>query len=57
MHTLKLICLSIAQLIKQVCLLPQTVADAIRKKRRTVLTEDAAERLDRLRNPSKYVGR
>jgi hypothetical protein len=59
MHALKLICLTIIQLGKQVCLFPQTVADAVKQKRRqTVLAkEGAAERLDRLRNPSKYVGK
>jgi hypothetical protein len=37
---------------------PQTVLQAIKKKRRrTVLTEEAAERLDRLRNPSNYLGK
>jgi hypothetical protein len=58
MHTLKLICLTILQLGKQVCLFPQTIADAVKKRRRrTVLEEGATERLDRLRNPSKYVGK
>lgn len=58
MHTLKLICMTIAQLARQVWVFPQTVVDAVKKKRqRTVVNEDADERLDRLRNPSKYVGK
>ena len=58
MNTLKLICLTIIQLIKQAWLLPQSVAIAAKQKRRqTVLNEREAERLDRLRNPSKYLGK
>jgi hypothetical protein len=58
MHTLKVICLTIVQLARQLWLFPQTVLDAARKKRRQpVVNEDATERLDRLRNPSKYVGK
>ena len=58
MDTLKHICLTVVQLVKQVGMLPQTIADAMKKKRlRTVVNEVAAERLDRLRNPSKYVGK
>jgi len=58
METLKNICLTVVQFVKQVGMLPQTIANAITKKRqRTVLDEVAAERLDRLRNPSKYVGK
>jgi len=58
MNTLKLICLTIIQLIKQAWLLPQSVAIAAKqRRRRTVLNELEAERLDRLRNPSKYLGK
>ena len=58
MDILKHIWLTIVQLVKQVGLLPQTIADAVKKKRQhAVVTEVAAERLDRLRNPSKYVGK
>ena len=58
MNPLKLICLTIIQLIKQAWLLPQSVAIAAKQKRRqTVLNEREAERLDRLRNPSKYLGK
>ena len=58
MHTLKLICLTIIQLVKQAWLLPQSVVMAIQQRRRqNVLNELEAERLDRIRNPSKYLGK
>lgn len=58
MNTLKLICLTIIQLIKQAWLLPQSVAIAAKqRRRRTVVNELEAERLDRIRNPSKYLGK
>ena len=58
MHTLKLICRAFLQLVKQVWLLPQSVANAVKQRRRQiVLNELEAERLDRIRNPSKYLGK
>ncbi len=58
MHTLRLICLTILQLVKQACLLPQSVANAVKQRqRRIVWNEHEAERLDRIRNPSKYLGK
>ena len=58
MYVLKLICMTIFQLIKQVWLLPQTIANAIQqRRRRMVRNELEAERLDRIRNPSKYLGK
>ena len=58
MHTLKHICLTILQLVKQVWFLPQSVANAFKQRRRqVVLNEHEAERLDRIRNPSKYLGK
>jgi type IV secretory pathway VirB4 component len=58
MNTLKLICLAIIQSVKQVWLLPQTVANAARQRRRQILlNEHEVERLDRIRNPSKYLGK
>jgi hypothetical protein len=58
MHTLKLICLALVQLVKQACLLPKTIANAVKQRQRqTVLNELEAERLDRIRNPSKYLGK
>jgi hypothetical protein len=58
MFTLKLICLRIVNLVKQAWLLPETVARALQQRRLKFarqLTE--TERLDRIRNPSKYAGR
>jgi hypothetical protein len=45
-------------LFKQVCLFPQSVAVALNRRRRQVaLNVLEAERLDRIRNPSKYLGK
>ena len=58
MHTLKLICLNFLQLVKRVWLLPQSVANAVKQRRQQiVLNELEAERLDRIRNPLKYLGK
>jgi hypothetical protein len=58
MNTLKQICLAIIQSVKQAWLLPQTVANVVRqRRRRVVLNEHEVERLDRIRNPSKYLGK
>ena len=58
MHTLKVICLNIIQLVKLVWLFPQLVANAVKQRRRQiVLNELEAERLDRIRNPLKYLGK
>lgn len=58
MYILKLICLTIIQLVKQVWLLPQSIVNAVhQRQRRIVLNELEAERLDRIRNPSKYLGK
>ena len=58
MHTLKLMRQAIIRLIKQAWLLPRSLANAGKERRRqSVLDELEAERLDRLRNPSKYLGK
>jgi len=58
MKMLRRICLTILQLVKQACSLPQAVADAIKQRRRRVVRNELeAERLDRIRNPSKYAGK
>jgi hypothetical protein len=58
MNTLKIICLTIIQLVKQAWLLPQAAVTAVRQRRRqVVLNEHELDRLDRLRNPSKYMGK
>jgi hypothetical protein len=58
MNALKLICLTLIQLVKQVWFLPQSVATAVQQRRLlAVRNELEAERLDRIRNPSKYLGK
>ncbi len=58
MNTLKSICLTILQRVKQARLLPQTVAKALKQRwRQVVRNEHELDRLDRLRNPSKYLGK
>jgi hypothetical protein len=58
MYTLKLICLTIIQLVKQAWLLPQSLAIAVKQRRRQIVLNGVeAERLDRIRNPSKYLGK
>ena len=58
MYTLKLICLTIVNLAKQAWQLPQTVALALQQRRRKLARlQFETERLDRIRNPSKYAGR
>ncbi len=58
MYTLKLICLTIVNLVKQAWLLPQTVALALQQRRLKLARQlSETERLDRIRNPAKYAGR
>jgi hypothetical protein len=58
MNTLKQIYLKVAQLFKQACLLPQTIANSSKERQRqAALDEEEVERLDRIRNPSKYLGK
>jgi hypothetical protein len=58
MKTLKLICQTIGQLAKRAWLLPKSVAHAVKlRQRQTVLNDLEIERLDRIRNPSKYLGK
>ena len=58
MYIFKLIFLTIAQLVKQAWLLPQSIANAVKQRRRLVVRDELeAERLDRIRNPSKYLGK
>jgi hypothetical protein len=57
MHLLKLIFLTIFKWAEQVLFLPQTVAIALKENRQRNARKDVeAERLDRIRNPSKYLG-
>ena len=58
MNILKVIGMTIVELVKQACLLPKSLVDAVRQRRlQTVRREDEIERLDRIRNPSKYLGK
>jgi hypothetical protein len=58
MRTPRLICRAIIHLVKQAWLLPRSLANACRQRQRQiVLDELEAERLDRIRNPSKYLGK
>ena len=58
MHVLKLICQTTVGLFQQAWLLPQSVAAALKQRRRQfALNLLEAERLDRIRNPSKYLGK
>jgi hypothetical protein len=58
MHILKVICFTIIELAKQAWAFPANVTANLRKRRRLVAVNDVeAERLDRLRHPSKYLGK
>jgi hypothetical protein len=58
MKILKLIGFTIIQLLKQIWFLPRTIADAARQKQRSLArNKREAERLDRIRNPDKYLGK
>ena len=58
MHILNVICLTIAQLAKQMWKLPESIAAGIKRGRRQAASDEAeAERLDRIRHPSKYLGK
>jgi hypothetical protein len=58
MHVLNLICQTTIGLFKQAWLLPHSVAVALKQRRRQfALNLLEAERLDRIRNPSKYLGK
>ena len=58
MNVLKLICQTTVDLFKQAWLLPHSVAIALQQRRRQfALNVIEAERLDRIRNPSKYRGK
>jgi len=58
MHTLKHICQATLSLMNQACRFPQFAAAAIKQsRRRSALNALEAERLDRIRNPSKYLGK
>jgi hypothetical protein len=54
----ELICLTLIQLAKQAWSMPRALAIASEQRRRLIIrNEREAERLDRIRNPSKYLGK
>ena len=58
MHLLNVICQTAAGLFKQAWLFPHFVVMALKQRRRQfALDVIEAERLDRIRNPSKYLGK
>jgi hypothetical protein len=58
MRLLKLIYQAVAGLFKQAWLLPQAAGAVLKQRRRQfALNLLEAERLDRIRNPSKYRGK
>ena len=58
MHIFKVFCLTIVELAKQAWAFPATVAANLRRRRRLPEVDvTEAERLDRLRHPSKYLGK
>jgi hypothetical protein len=58
MNKLKLFAGSVFKLFKQVGSLPEFIAHVVKHRRQqTVLDEQEAERLDRIRNPGKYLGK
>jgi hypothetical protein len=58
MQQLKAIGQAIVSLIRQVWCLPHSIAIAAKERQRQIILDDLeAERLDRLRNPWKYLGK
>jgi hypothetical protein len=58
MNPVKQIGLTFFRLVKEVWLLPQTISAALKQRQqRAMLHELETERLDRIRNPSKYRGK
>lgn len=58
MEKLKFLSQAILTLLKQMRMLPERMVKArMQRSRRKVLAQGEAERLDRIRNPSKYRGK
>ena len=58
MNTLKLIFLALIQSARQAWLLPQTITTASKERRERIARAALeTERLDRICNPSKYLGK
>ena len=55
---LKSLCLSLVHFARQIWRLPRTLVNAVKERQRqAALDVDEAERLDRIRNPDKYLGK
>jgi hypothetical protein len=55
---LKLTWLTLLDLLKQIVSLPRLVADAVKQRKAQAIARLLEEeRLDRIRNPSKYLGK
>jgi len=58
MRFIKLVYLTICQLARQAWMLPTAIAAATQRRRhQTEVDSNEVERLDRIRNPSKYLGK
>ncbi len=58
MNAFKVIYLTFCQMVEEIRLLPKTIAAAAENRRAQIIrADDEAERLDRIRNPSKYRGK
>jgi hypothetical protein len=58
MNPLKQLGLTFLQVIQQAWALPRTIANAMTRRQQQTIADDLeAERLDRIRNPSKYLGK
>lgn len=58
MNVLKQMGLMIFELVKQMTSLPRLIPDAVRQRRLQAIADQVeVERLDRIRNPSKYLGK
>ena len=54
----KIIYRAIVDIVQRAWCLPQSISIAVKRRRRQAIQEEAeAERLDRIRNPSKYLGK
>jgi hypothetical protein len=58
MHFIKIVGVTILKLAEQVLFLPRNVAAALKERKlRLAHVDNEIERLDRIRNPSKYRGK
>ena len=58
METRKRICRIVIEKVKSACWLPRSGANALKhRQEQVVLNGLESERLDRIRNPSKYLGK